>query len=304
MDIEDSQKPYLLDPKLHDSIYQDIMEHTFAGLEKPPTLDNRQAIYLAAQPGSGKTTLRNYLMYEMGISNNTVVLNADELREYHPDYHALQSDTINYAKAPYLVNPDANGWYNKLQAEASSKGYNLIFDSTLGGNANDYATSMRKRISEGYKLSLHVLAINSELSRLGIYLRYETQMLNKGNGRFVSMKAHDINYNNLVPNLSFLLDEIPWEKVGVYSRHVKEKDGIITNNAVKSLYSYTAPIDRSKIISVIMDERQKVWTEIERNYLKFRIDQVESQIKQRGGELGSFRNDLQNLIKLLDNSHH
>ena len=51
MDIEDSQKPYLLNPKLHDSIYRDIMEHTFAGLEKPPTSDNRQAIYLAAQPG-------------------------------------------------------------------------------------------------------------------------------------------------------------------------------------------------------------------------------------------------------------
>jgi hypothetical protein len=304
MEVQESQKPYLLAPKQHDSIYQDIREHIFAGLEKPPTTDNRQAIYLAAQPGSGKTTLRIHLMYEMGIANNSIVLNSDELREYHPAYFTLQSDALNYAKAPYLVNPDANGWYNRLQAEASSKGYNLVYDSTLGGNANDYAVSMQKRISEGYKTSLHVLAINSDLSRLGIYLRYETQLLKKGNGRFVSMKAHDINYNNLVPNLSYLLDEISWEKVGVYTRHVKEKDGIITHNAVKPIYNCTAPVDKDKMLSVIIDERQKAWTTAEKAYLKFRIDQVESLIIKRGGKLEMFRNDLGNLIKSLDSSHN
>jgi hypothetical protein len=299
MKIDESQKPYLLDSSLHNKIYTDIKEQLFSNLGKPPAAENKIAVYLAAQPGSGKTSLRNYLIGELDIANKSIVLNTDELRDYHPFYNALQSDPKLYAKAPYLVNPDASGWYEKLQMEAANSGYNLIIDSTLGGNVDNYAASMNKRLSEGYKPSLHILAINRELSKLGIYLRYENQMKNKGIGRFVSMLSHDTNYNNLVPNIDFLLKNIPWQRVDIFTRHIDENNA---GNAVRLMLSSHNAINNTEIINQIKAEHTRHWTDIEKEYLKYRINQVDAMISARNGNPEQFRNDMRDLIQLLEMS--
>jgi hypothetical protein len=176
-----------------------------------------------------------------------------------------------------------------------------MYDSTLGGNVQDYAASMKARITDGYTPSLHVLAIHRDLSKLGIYLRYETQVHARGTGRFVSMATHDVNYKNLLPNIGSLLDQIPWHKVEVFTRHIDVKNGEIINNAVKPVYSSGKEIDKEAVLKIIQVERSRHWTNIEREYLQFRINQVEKLIKGRNGDLGQFYNDIGSLIASLDN---
>ncbi|WP_257670433.1 zeta toxin family protein [Parapedobacter tibetensis] len=69
---------YRLSDTDHESTYR-LIANKYLSIVVP--LDKPAAYYLAGQPGSGKTALRK-LLYD-GLAGNSVILNTDDLREYH-----------------------------------------------------------------------------------------------------------------------------------------------------------------------------------------------------------------------------
>lgn len=297
MQPSDRQIPYLLSDQDNAAIYSLIKDNLFEPLK--PSQGNKMAFYLSAQPGSGKTTLRNHLLSDSSFQSSTLIINTDELREYHPAYRELLSHATNYASAPYLVNPDSVKWTEQLRKDGIAGGYNLLFDVTLGGNPEHYIKSMQDLKSLDYKVFVAVLAVKSELSRLGIHLRYERQLANEGSGRFVNMNVHDANYNNLVKNLVEIMNVVDLDAIAVYKRKVFEHNNQLVNNAVESIVGsdrrpkdYDSLIYNDVIINAINEERNRPWTDLEKEYLKMRIEQVEDLLKKRGGDLSIFREDI------------
>lgn len=308
MQPSDRQIPYLLSDQENAAIYSIIKNDLLEPL-KPSESKTPMAFFLAAQPGSGKTILRNHLLGDSNFQSSTLVINTDELREYHPAYRELLSHPINFASAPYLVNPDSVKWAEQLRKDGISGGYNLLFDVTLGGNAEHYIKSMQDLKLLDYNVFIAVLAVKSELSRLGIHLRYERQLANEGSGRFVNMNVHDANYNNLPKNLEEVMRMVDLDGIAVYKRKVFEYNNQLVNNAVESIVGsdkrpkdFDSSLYSDVIIKAIDEERNRPWTDLEKEYLKIRIAQVEDLLKNRGAVLSTFREDIKPILIAIDNN--
>lgn len=305
MHVDDSQKPYLLSNKDHQGVYEQVKAYYISQLQlQQPQEGKPTAIFLGAQPGSGKTALREHILNKLSIEKSIIIINTDELREFHPDYRELLADSIHYAKAPYLVNPDASMWTQKLCNDGLKENYNLLFDSTLGGSPDTYINLFNRLKNSGYQLHLAILAVKPELSRLGIHLRFERQLAAEGSGRFVNTNVHDVNYNNLLPNLKNILTKTSVDTTEIYARKVLLSQNRLLNNTVECLKSSIdhKPFPYPVFENIILKERSRNWTDVEKEYLRLRILQVSDLIKKRNGDLSSFKSKMQTLIPVVEDN--
>ena len=294
-----NKEKYILSQSEHDSIFNRIKSYYFFN-EVLKTNSKKTAYYLGGQPGSGKTTVREQIIYSSENPQNIIVLNTDELREFHPEYTKLMSnaDTVNIASQ--LVNHDASIWFKKLKDEAIVRGYDILFDSTLGtANIQDFEVGINELKDAGYFIELHVLAVPKEISKLGIYLRYEIQFEENGYGRFVNMQSHNINYVNLPKNVEKLIDNNFFDSVFVHKKKIYLKEnGKILNNTFELTFHTNEP-KSSEILDFINFGRKSKFNEIEMKFISERIDLVEFLINKRNGNLETFNNDLIELKNLI-----
>jgi predicted ABC-type ATPase len=304
MQPSEKQKPYLLSAEESNDTYYLISRRYLGNIlsnsQRPP-----MAIFLAGQPGSGKTILRNHLLDTLQLQSASVVINTDDLREYHPAYKELTAKKSGFADASYLVNPDSVIWANRLREDAIKKKTNILFDVTLGGDPAIYSNTMAELKKEGYELFLAVLAVKQEMSRLGIHLRYESQLAEKGAGRFVGMEVHDRNYSNLTKNIEFITNQVDIEKVTVYARYNYQYKSHLENKAVIPIFDFNKEISTDKLpvqdlIKAIANERTRDRTRTEKEYLNLRIQTVNELIKARGGNPDAFLNDIKRITDRID----
>jgi predicted ABC-type ATPase len=299
MQPSDSQKPYALTQNRHEKILNKILAYYFPVSKQPSK--NKTVYYLAGQPGSGKTTVRKFLLSNPEVQKSTLVLNTDELREFHPSYKKLCRNPELYKDAPFLVNYDANKWFQALLQEGVKRNLNLIFDTTLGNkDIKLFKDGMESFVSNGYKAELHVLAVPKVASKLGIYLRYESQMFEKGHGRFVLMDTHDANFKNLSPNVATMIDGNALSNVSVYKKKIGiDLKGNLINNMVDCIYQNTKPL-QSEVLKALETGRDLNFNDNEQTYFKSRLLMTERYIKARGGDINTFRSDLSELRNYLN----
>ncbi len=304
--LSENQKPYKLSDEIHYQIYNNIRDVYLFDKEKPL---EKIAIFLAGQPGSGKTTLRNSI-YQDYDTRFIVEINTDDIRNFHPKYKDLQKDPDNYKRAGWLVNPDSVSWASNLSEDAIKREYSVLYDMTFAGNVDIYQNMMKNNRESGYKNELHVLAVNPEISRLGTHLRYENQLKDKGVGRAVSIISHDANFNNLNGNIKSAIESGLVDRVCIYSRMIfRDHSGEIKNNAVERLYdSNIEGFDTRKMIDVVKKEHTRPFNGLEKEYLSNKYDQAKELISQRNGDLLEFTSNLKGLKEKLengkDNGHH
>lgn len=294
-----NKEKYILSPEENIERYNRIRKTYFLN-EKNIDNTNKTAYYLGGQPGSGKTTVREQILNSSINPQNIIVLNTDDLREWHLEYPKLMANPETVNIASQLVNHDASIWFNKLKNEAIEKGYDIIFDSTLGtDNIQSFENGINELKGLGYKTELHVLAVPKGISKLGIHLRYEKQVNEKGFGRFVSMLSHDINYKNLSTNVEHLIDKNLFNAVSVYKKKMyKNEKGIILNNAFDLIHKSNTP-QSIEILTFIKKGRQPIFNETETQYLKGRIKETDNYINKRSGNNLDFKNDTKELRDIL-----
>ncbi|PGH39548.1 MAG: hypothetical protein CRN43_08330, partial [Candidatus Nephrothrix sp. EaCA] len=231
-----------LTEKERDNIYtQEIYQEYF----KSPTAASSPSFHLlAGQPGAGKTALQEHIERNLA-EPPSVVLNIDDLREYHPHLRKLlaSSDLSTVIAAPKLVSEDSLYWFRRLLNDALSLPSSIILDTPLGGaTAGETFSKNIENIHEhGYSLHFNVLAVSKEVSTLGVYLRFLRQIKDKGIGRMVSIKdTHDLYYKNLIPNITYLLSTPQaqyFNSISVFKKSVFEQSGVIVNNMVEPIFS-------------------------------------------------------------------
>ena len=123
--------------KYNIEIPNSLNERIFEKIKKKYLLDvqtsvNPKGIILGGQPGSGKSFLQKEIAKE--FTEDFIFISTDDLRLYHPAYLELQQNPETVQNAANLVNPYASAWTEKLIKHCIENKYNLIIDSTLGGN--------------------------------------------------------------------------------------------------------------------------------------------------------------------------
>jgi len=288
---------YGLTEKERDNIYtQEIYQEYF---KNPTAVPSPSFHLLAGQPGAGKTTLQAHIRRNLA-ETPPIILNIDDLREFHPCYNELlaSSDLSAVLAAPKLVNEDSLYWFGRLLNDALSFPCSIILDTALGGaTAGDYFSKSIENIhNHGYSLHLNVLAVSQEVSTLGIYLRFLRQLKSKGMGRMVSIKEiHDPYYKNLIPNIKRLLSAPQaqyFNSISVFKKSVFEQSGAIVNNRVEPVFSAQNTGVAENLTFAVETERNRNFTPVERIYYQDKIEETERLIQQLRPELMTdFKND-------------
>ena len=90
------------------------------------SVPNPQSYILGGQPGAGKTTIQNILS---DSDSNIIIINADDFRQYHPHFDAIQTEYGT--ESPKYTQPFINAVTEKLIDDLSIEKYNLIIEGTL-----------------------------------------------------------------------------------------------------------------------------------------------------------------------------
>ncbi|RYF71573.1 MAG: GNAT family N-acetyltransferase [Cytophagaceae bacterium] len=220
------QRQYTLTEEQNQSLFDDIWLDT---VDQLTAVSNPIALFLGGQPGSGKSGLAQHHLKQFADRGGVVLINSDALREYHPSFALLQRTDAD--RASFLVNPDTVIWQQKLIDKAILANYNLLLDGTLGGRPEPILQTMQRLRSEGYSVQVSVMAVPAYQSRLGIYQRYQDQVMLKGQGRWVGMGTHDAVYNQLPDRIDSLEQQQLIDQITLFARPVgNEPPALIYEN--------------------------------------------------------------------------
>jgi len=188
-----------MDGQLPADVHQSALREKIipeSGLSHHTSQTTPRAILLAGQPGSGKSTLKDFGKAELG--GNVVVVDPDELRDAYPGVERL------YERHPYTwaghTHEDASQWAKELRSAAVEGRRNLILDTTLG-NGDSAIKLMKDLQAKGYDVEIRGVVAHRLESELGVEGRFTKSMDRTGFGRYVPEDVRKHVYEALPGNL-------------------------------------------------------------------------------------------------------
>lgn len=221
-----------------------------------------QAILLGGQSGAGKTTVHRIKQRE--FKGNIIIIDGDTYRSSHPNYVALQEkygkNSVEYTKL------FAGKMVETLVNELSRQGFNLLIEGTLRTVEVPIKTASTL-LSQGYQVSLAVVATNPKLSYLSTLIRYEElYALDPLKARATPKEYHDNIVENLVDNLREIQATDLFQRIQIYQRDC---------NCV-----YDSEVDRASAAEVLYDCLFGKWNSFELEMLKMEEEQLANLIKE------------------------
>jgi predicted ABC-type ATPase len=255
-----------LSPAESDSIYRETIAPFFLN-PVSPTTGTPRAVFLAGQPGAGKSDLAAKAMREFRSNGGCVTVNPDDMRVYHPRY--LEDAKEDDRSAAAKVHPDMKIWADRLFDDAARERKNIVVDGTLADKEH-----AEKRISElrshGYRTEMRAMAVNPRTSWLGVVSRYEKEKGSHTIPRFVPERVHDDDCRKMPETVGALEKQGAFDRAAVYDRK---------GNA---LYDSTSSTNRHvSAKEAILAERQREFTPSEKADHRERWEGVESQQENR-----------------------
>lgn len=119
--------------------------------------------------------------------------------------------------------------------------------------------------NNGYQVHLRVMAVPAIISKLSIFLRYETQLAEKGFARWTRMEDHDDRFENLKINLIEIIENKKPDSIKSYERVLE----LLGTTQLRCLES-----ESMKVISAVAIIEMKV--------------KIKKMIQKRGGDLREF----------------
>ena len=265
-----------------EEIFNDILfDFTFAKTTQIKPL----GIILGGQPGSGKSFLVNEVKKE--FQKDFIFISADDLRLYHPAYASLQQNPETLQNAANLVNPYASAWTERLIKHCIENKFNLIIDSTLGGNVNSVYQTIDMLRENDFSFHIRLMSVPALISKLSIFLRYESQFREKGFARWTRMEDHDDRFEKIPQVLEQILTTKPPDTTRFYQR-------VLAGNITISLKSSQVFfLDNNTFPNfAFLKDFHLNRNQLNRNDTGFIVDSIrniEAFILQRESDLGDFR---------------
>ncbi|MER0441919.1 zeta toxin family protein [Emticicia sp. W12TSBA100-4] len=252
--------------------------------EKEPSI-NPIGIILGGQPGSGKSFLVNEVKKE--FQKDFIFISTDDLRLYHPAYAALQQNPETLQNAANLVNPYAYAWTERLIKHCIENKFNLIIDSTLGGNINAVYQTVDMLRENDFSFHLRLMAVPALISKLSIFLRYEFQLKEKGFARWTRMEDHDNRFEKIPSVIEQIFTTKPPDTARFYQRVLAASITI----SLKSSQVFFLDNNAFPTFAFLQDFHsiRNQFNRTETGFIIDSIRNIEAFILQRRGTLDEFR---------------
>lgn len=175
------------------------------------------AIITGGQPGAGKSGCVIEAKRELADKGKeSIVLDVDVYRGLYKNAAEL---AIEYPEYYSEITDSALGTImDKLVKETIYKGYNFIFEGTLGNTA---IIESIENSGTDYEIIAKLMDVSKFESSLSIFERYLEMEKSMGYGRLTTIDAHDIRYNNFTKIVNTL--EKRGIEVEVYKRSLNKK---------------------------------------------------------------------------------
>lgn len=231
------------------------------------------AIITGGQPGAGKSKLVARAYRELAQRGGAVVIDADMLRAYHPQYAQLvHSGDLSAANHTHA---DAAQWAVRLRASAIAARRNVIIDQTSRDPEAFAAICEELRAGGVGTIEFRVMAVTAAVSRLRIFARYEEQY-EHGGGRFSTRSKHDDAYAGVVRTVTRVEAEGLVDAIQFYDANHDE-----IHRDTRGPTGWLSPASPAAILSL---ERSRPITSSERTtYIASLFDVIDRAMHRRAG---------------------
>ncbi|MFC3216493.1 zeta toxin family protein [Novosphingobium panipatense] len=204
---------YRLSPDKHRAIYKSRIAPLLFAQAAP--VERPTALVLGGQPGAGKSALLAAAHAEFDRRGGLIEIIGDDLRAFHPRYSELQRQDDR--TAAFFTDRDSGRWIEMAIADAAGRRCNVAVEGTMRLPDKVAETLTRFRDS-GFVTDARALAVNPELSALGILQRFIAQKDSRGYGRMTSMEAHRAALGGMLDTLDRMQDERLADRLTIYRR--------------------------------------------------------------------------------------
>lgn len=203
------------------------------------------AIILGGQPACGKSTLINVAKKDHP-NLDFLTVNGDLYRQFHPNKELIK-DPIKY---PIETQIFSSVFTEKLIEEAIKRKCNIIIEGTMR-NPDVPLKTAQKFKDAGFRVEAYIIAAPKEFTQLGLYNRYQEEVLSKGQGRLADIDSHNKAVNGLMKSANQLYSDKAVDKISIHTYLAKEriKDFNLVNGewSCKSMPSIFIDESRSKV---------------------------------------------------------
>lgn len=176
------------------------------------------AIILGGQPACGKSTLINVAKKDQP-NLDFLTVNGDLYREFHPEKDKLIKDPIKY---PIETQIFSSVFTEKLIEEAIKRKCNIIIEGTMR-NPDVPLKTAQKFKDAGFTVEAYIIAAPKEFTQLGLYNRYQEEVLSKGQGRLADIDSHNKAVNGLMKSANQLYSGKAVDKISIHTYLAKER---------------------------------------------------------------------------------
>ena len=220
---------------------------------------NPTSVFIAAQPGAGKTGLRFHVEREYGYMNFTE-FDPDEVAIYHKYYDEILKEfpEESYQILQRFVRPALDTYLRnkavQLRTNIMQEGYIDILEfQKNGGKAklgeNEDGTKEDVEVPGGYNIDINVLAVSRFESLLSSYEREQTFIEKSLPPRAVTAENHDRAYNNMLETIRQIEQKRLYDRIRVFKRGREEgKPQLVFQTGQKKYPS---------VVEAVLQEREK-----------------------------------------------
>lgn len=202
------------------------------------------AIILGGQPACGKSTLINVAKKDHP-NLDFLTVNGDLYRQFHPNKELIK-EPIKY---PIETQIFSSVFTERLIEEAIKRKCNIIIEGTMR-NPDVPLKTAQKFKDAGFRVEAYIIAAPKEFTQLGLYNRYQEEVLSKGQGRLADIDSHNKAVNGLMKSANQLYSDKAVDKISIHTYLAKEriKDFNLVNGewSCKSMPSIFIDESRSK----------------------------------------------------------
>lgn len=285
--VDEIKKKYELSEEEFQEMYKQAKELIIGNCQ--PSKKTPTAIVTGGQPGAGKIGL--VLKSKKDLANlgeDVVVIDSDI-------YRGLYKNSMEIAeKHPELyseITDKATGRITKmLLAEMMEKGYNFIFEGTMG---KINIIESLKEAPVKFNVIARLIATSREESLLSVFERYVLMIQNMGIGRFATIKAHDSRYESFTEIAQLL--ESKGVEVEVYER----SESYETIGEPILLYKTSSKENRYKSVIEALRGGRKISLERCKDKIPERLKAINEDLETLNEKNPGFREEVKKLNEIL-----
>ncbi|MFD1084206.1 zeta toxin family protein [Micromonospora andamanensis] len=247
------------------SIFEEQIRPGYTGTSR----DNPVVVFIAGQPGAGKTTVESQVLRHLG-REDAVAVDGDELFLYHPDYDGLAAENDQTVRS--LLTSAADDWWMMLAEHIREQRFDVVISAPLAG-ADWAAARFADFRHAGYRLEYVFVAVHEARSLLAVLDRYQQERDASGVGRFVRPEIHDKAYAAVLGTV----DRLEAERL-VDAVYVLRRGGeVVYHNSLDDAGNWREPAGLRRAIE---QERSRPWTDEERDHFHRRAQATAERISE------------------------